>query len=107
MTSDDAGARSGRRRTRPTEKEASCDSSRQEIPSVFCSARRRRERFLARYVLREHRRGRPLAEILDDPYVRNRSTPEERRRLLDEPEVVAALGDNALDELRQGVAPAR
>jgi hypothetical protein len=61
----------------------------------------RREDFLARYVLREHERGRPLAEILDDPYVRNRSTPEERRRLLDVPEVVAALGENALEELRR------
>lgn len=76
-------------------------------PLGFLFGSSRRERFLTRYVLREHRRGRPLAEILDDPYIRNRSTPEERRRLLDEPEVVAALGDNALDELRQGVAPAR
>jgi hypothetical protein len=67
--------------------------------SLFGSSRR--EDFLARYVLREHERGRPLAEILDDPYVRNRSTPEERRRLLDVPEVVAALGENALEELRR------
>jgi len=70
-------------------------------PFAFLFGSSRREGFLARYVVREHRRGRPLAEILDDPYVRNRSTPDERKRLLDEPEVVAALGDNALDELRQ------
>ena len=76
-------------------------------PFGFLFGSSRRERFLVRYVLREHRRGRPLAEILDDAYVRNRSTPEERRRLLDEPEVVAALGANALEALRQGVAPAR
>ena len=67
--------------------------------SFFGSSRR--EDFLARYVLREHARGRPLDEIFDDPYVRNRSTPEDRRRLLDAPEVVAALGANALDELRR------
>jgi hypothetical protein len=67
----------------------------------------RREDFLARYVLREHARGRALAEILEDPYVRNWSTPEERRRLLDVPEVVAALGENALEGLRREVrAPA-
>ncbi len=71
---------------------------------LFASSRR--EDFLSRYVLREHARGRPLAEILEDPYVRNRSTPEERRRLLDLPEVVAALGDNALEELRRGVGAA-
>jgi hypothetical protein len=61
----------------------------------------RREQFLARYVLREHARGRLLGEILDDPYIRNRSTAEERRRLLDLPEVVAALGANAVDDLRR------
>jgi hypothetical protein len=63
----------------------------------------RREDFLARYVLREHEHGRALAEILEDPYVRNWSTPEERRRLLDLPEVVAALGENAVEDLRQAV----
>jgi len=52
----------------------------------------RREKTLARYVLREHARGRPLDEVLEDPYVRNWSTPAERARLLDVPEVVAALG---------------
>ncbi|HZQ65096.1 MAG TPA: hypothetical protein VFA66_07720 [Gaiellaceae bacterium] len=74
---------------------------RNPLRSLFPSSRR--EDFLARYVLREHARGRPLTEILDDPYVRNRSTPEEQRRLLDLPEVVAALGENALDELRRAV----
>ena len=69
--------------------------------SLFGSSRH--EEFLARYVLREHARGRLLAEIFDDPYVRNRSTPEERARLLERPEVVAAIGDNVLQELRRAV----
>jgi hypothetical protein len=43
-------------------------------------------------VLREHARGRRLDEILEDPYIRNRTTIAERARLLDRPEVVAALG---------------
>lgn len=72
-------------------------------PFRFLFESSRREDFLARYVLREHARGRSLAEILHDPYVRNWSTPQERRRLLDLPEVVAALGENALEELRQTV----
>ena len=67
--------------------------------SVFGSSRR--ENFLARHVLREHARGRQLVEIFDDPYVRNWSTTADRRRLLDTPEVVAALGENAVDELRR------
>ena len=49
---------------------------------------------MAEYVIREHRRGRPLREVLEDNYVTNRCTPEQIRRLLDRPEVVHALGDD-------------
>jgi hypothetical protein len=70
-------------------------------PFAFLFARRRSEQYLEQYVLREHRRGRPLAEILEDAYVRNRSTPAERARLLERPEVVAALGEEALRELKR------
>jgi hypothetical protein len=70
-------------------------------PIGFLFGSSRQEQFLVRYVLREHARGRPLAEIFEDPYVRNRSTPEERARLLERPEVVAAVGDNVLEELRR------
>jgi hypothetical protein len=64
----------------------------------------RGEQYLEQYVLREFGRGRGLDEILEDAYVRNRSTPEERRRLLDRPEVVAALGDHALAEMRHSLS---
>lgn len=70
------------------------------IASLFAATRR--EDFLERYVLREHARGRSLAEILDDPYVRNWSTPTQRARLLERPAVVAAIGEQALAELRAG-----
>ena len=53
--------------------------------------RSRREQYLEQYVLREHARGRSLDEILDDPYLRNRTTEAERARLLDRPEIVAAV----------------
>ena len=75
-------------------------------PFRFLFGSSRREDFLARYVLREHARGRPLAEIFDDSYVRNWSTPEERKRLLDVPEVVATLSENTLEELRRAVRDA-
>jgi hypothetical protein len=65
-------------------------------PFSFLFARSKREDYLAQYVIREHARGRPLTEILEDPYVRNRSTPEQRARLLERPEVVAALGAGAV-----------
>ena len=49
---------------------------------------------VAASLIREHERGRSLAEILEDPYVRNRCTPQEIRRLLDRPELIRALGDD-------------
>ena len=59
---------------------------------------------LSAYVIREHERGRSLAEILEDPYVRNRSTPQERERLLDNPEVIRAIGDDAVAAARDEVS---
>jgi hypothetical protein len=55
---------------------------------------------LATYVIREHARGRPVAEILEDPYIRNRSTPEQRARILDNPDVIRALGESAVEEAK-------
>ena len=54
-------------------------------------ARSRREQYVEQYILREHARGRRLEEILADPYVRNRTSDAERARLLERPELVAAL----------------
>ncbi|HEY6835626.1 MAG TPA: hypothetical protein VI142_04065 [Gaiellaceae bacterium] len=61
-------------------------------PFSFLFARSGKEERLATYVIREHERGRAVAEILDDPYVRNRATPQEIARILDRPEVIHALG---------------
>lgn len=71
--------------------------------SLFATSRR--EQYLERYVLREYARGRSLQEVLDDPYIQNRTTPAERARLLERPEVVAALGEQALAELRLAPMP--
>ena len=56
---------------------------------------------VAAYVLREHARGRPLAEILEDRYVQNRLTPQQQSRLLDRPEMIHALGDDTIERARQ------
>jgi hypothetical protein len=58
---------------------------------------------LAAYVIREHGRGRPIAEILEDPYIRNRSTPEQRKRILDNPEVIRALGKSTVEDAKQTI----
>jgi hypothetical protein len=77
---------------------------RNPFKSLF--VRTRREQYLERYLLREHKKGRALAEILDDPYVRAWSTPQERARLLERPNVVAAVGAHAIADLRAAVAAA-
>jgi hypothetical protein len=74
-------------------------------PFSFLFARSRNEERLTAYVLREHDRGRALAEILDDPYVRNRCTPSERDRLLDNPELIRAIGDDVVEAARENAAP--
>ncbi len=70
-------------------------------PFSFLFTRPSVEDRLAAYVIREHERGRPLAEILEDPYVQNRATPEQRARLLDRPEVVHALGESTVAAVRE------
>jgi hypothetical protein len=67
-------------------------------PFSFLFARSAAEDRLAAYVIREHRRGRALAEILEDPYVRNRATEEQRKRVLQRPDVIHAVGENVAAE---------
>ncbi len=69
-------------------------------PFSFLFARTSTEERLAAYVVREHDRGRPLAEILEDPYVRNRCSPEQRARLLDRPDLIRAIGDDLVESAR-------
>jgi hypothetical protein len=72
-------------------------------PFAFLFVTSRREQYLAQHVLREHARDRALADILEDPYVRNRSTAAERARLLERPEVVATIGERIVADLRRAL----
>jgi hypothetical protein len=65
-------------------------------PFAFLFTRTKAEEVVAEYVIREHRRGRSLDDILDDPYVTNRLTPEQVRRLLDRPDIVEAVGKDLI-----------
>ena len=59
------------------------------------------EERVAQYVIREHDRGRPLAEILEDKYVVNRlPAPDQRARLLDRPEIINAVGGDMVEAAR-------
>jgi hypothetical protein len=70
-------------------------------PFSFLFAPSSKEERIAAYVIREHERGRSLAEVLDDPYVRNRATPNEVARILDRPEVIHALGETVVAPERE------
>jgi hypothetical protein len=66
----------------------------------FLGSRSQTEERIAQYVIREHHRGRPLREIVDDHYVTNRCTPEQVKRLLDRPDVIHALGEGVVEQTR-------
>jgi hypothetical protein len=68
-------------------------------PFASLFARSSREDQLAAYVIREHRNGRSLEEILDDPYLRNRAGELERRRLLERADIIKAVGEDTAREL--------
>jgi hypothetical protein len=76
-------------------------SSLMRSPFAFLFARSSNEERVASYVIREHERGRPLLEILEDPYVRNRLTPEQTKRLLDRSEIVHAIGHDTIESTRR------
>jgi hypothetical protein len=66
----------------------------------FLGSRSQTEERIAQYVIREHHRGRPVHEILEDHYVTNRCTPEQIKRLLDRPDVLHALGENLVADTK-------
>ena len=62
------------------------------------------EERVAQYVIREHGRGRALAEILEDKYVVNRlPSPAQRARLLDRPEIPHAVGNESAQAAKAAV----
>jgi hypothetical protein len=64
------------------------------------------EEHVARYVVREHDRGRSLEEILSDKYVQNRLSPEQQKRLLDRPEIMEAISRDMLEAARASLSGA-
>ena len=66
------------------------DGGAEEEPSVSVS----KNEMLAAYIIREHKQGRTIEDILDDPYLRNRASGEERARLLERPDVIRSVGED-------------
>ena len=76
-------------------------------PFSFLFARPSTEERVAAYVIREHGRGRGLSEILEDRYVQNRLSSQQRLRMLDRPELIQALGDETVEDTRRDLESAR
>jgi hypothetical protein len=76
-------------------------------PFSFLFARPSAEERVAAYVIREHGRGRGLGEILEDRYVQNRLSAQQRLRMLDRPELIQALGDETVEDTRRDLEAAR
>lgn len=66
----------------------------------FLGTRSQSEERMAQYIVREHHRGRPLDQIVADPYVMNRCTHEQVQRLLERPEVIHAIGEDTIAAAR-------
>ena len=69
-------------------------------PFSFLFTRSQNEDRIGQYVIREHHRGRPLDEILEDNFIKNRCTPAQIARLLDSPEIVRAIGQDVVAQAR-------
>ena len=70
----------------------------------FLFQRSTAEERVAQYVIREHERGRALAEVLEDKYVVNRlPSPRQRERLLDRPEILHAVGSEQAQAAKAAV----
>ena len=71
----------------------------------FLFQRSSAEERVAQYVIREHERGRTLAEILDDKYVVNRlPSAAQRARLLDRPEILHVVGNEQAEAAKAAVS---
>lgn len=58
------------------------------------------EERIVEYVIREVRNGRKLAEVLHDPYVKNRLNDEKLVHVLENPEVSAAIEEQIATAFR-------
>jgi hypothetical protein len=60
-----------------------------------------REARLRSYIIRQHRAGRPLQEILEDPYVSRCGSPNLAWRVLEHPRTLEALFRNDVEAAKR------
>jgi hypothetical protein len=72
----------------------------ERTPFYFIGPRPYREAEVAAYIRREHRRGRRLAEIVNDPYIDRRGGRSLLQAALGRPSLIRALGQDVCDAIR-------
>jgi hypothetical protein len=70
-------------------------------PMSFLFARSTQEERVVQYVIREHRRGRRLDDVLQDHYVQNRLSPQQQARLIDRQDLIQAVSTDDLEAARR------
>jgi hypothetical protein len=75
-------------------------------PYFFSTRRRFREERLLSYIRREHRRGRHLTEILDDPYVTRCGSREFVWETLRDTQLIALLDEDVREAIQRESAEA-
>jgi hypothetical protein len=68
------------------------------------SPKSHKEELVAEHIIREHRKGRSLSEILDDAYVKNHITPDKINRVLERQDVIHAIGEDTIAAFRTPAA---
>jgi hypothetical protein len=71
-------------------------------PLAFLFPKSQKEELVAEHIIREHHNGRSLDDILEDPYVTNRLSPDQIDRVLERPEVIHSIGEDIVAERRAG-----
>ena len=72
-------------------------------PFLFLAHRTLLEARLRSYILGQHRRGRRLSEILDDPYVRRCGSPQVCWEVVSDPATIRALATDIEEAVRASV----
>jgi hypothetical protein len=75
-----------------------------QSPFSFLFAKNSKEEHVVAYLLREHGAGRGVEEVLKDAYVQNRLSPEQQKRMLSRPDVIHALGEQAVESARAALS---
>lgn len=74
-------------------------------PYLFFGRRPFREAHLRGYIVTQHRAGRPLSSILDDPYVRRLGSERLVWRVVQDPRTIAALERDVREAIERFMPP--